>query len=595
MVGAHGRTALAVDREFERLPGPRGAVLNRDAMDEEIAELLLGAGDPQPRPLALHRARIADLTTGLAVERRLVEDEKADLAGLQLLHLGAVLQERQHDALGGLGLVAEELRRADALADAEPHRFGRGLAGAGPGGAGLLALALHGDVEDLRIDADAAGLQSVLRQVEREAVGVVEREGGLAGELLACGKLAGLLIQNGKTALQRLAEARLFEAQGLGDERLGAHQLRVGLPHLAHEGRHEAVHQRILGSEELGVPHGAPHDAAEHVAAALVRRQHAVGDEEGRGAQVIGDDAVGGLAVALGRHPGRMRHRLDERAEEIGVVVRMHALQDRSDALEAHAGVDGRPRQRDPVAGLDLLELHEDEVPELQEPVAVLVGRAGRAALQGLALVDEDLGARAAGTRIAHLPEIVGGRDADDLVVGESGDLLPQRGRVLVVVVDGDEEPVLRQVEFLRDQVPGELDGERLEVVAEREVSQHLEEGVVARRVADIVEVVVLAAGAHAFLRSRGAAVGPLLDAREDVLELHHAGIGEHQRRVVARHERARGQHLVAVLREVLEKGRPDFVDAAHGFHSSGGGRSTRKVLVARAFREGGKRCRGDV
>jgi hypothetical protein len=45
-----------------------------------------------------------------------------------------------------------------------------------------------------------------------------------------------------------------------------------------------------------------------------------------------------------------------------------------------------------------------------------------------------------------------------------------------------------------------------LEIVAEREVAQHLEEGVVARRVADVFQVVVLAAGAHAFLRGHGAA-----------------------------------------------------------------------------------------
>ena len=68
-------------------------------------------------------------------------------------------------------------------------------------------------------------------------------------------------------------------------------------------------------------------------------------------------------------------------------------------------------------------------------------------------------------------------------------------------------QPVLRQAEFLGDQVPGELDRALLEIVAEREIAEHLEEGVVARGVADIVEVVVLAAGAHAFLRRSRRAV----------------------------------------------------------------------------------------
>ena len=81
-------------------------------------------------------------------------------------------------------------------------------------------------------------------------------------------------------------------------------------------------------------------------------------------------------------------------------------------------------------------------------------------------------------------------------------------------MIDGDQELVVRQAEFLGDQVPGQLDRAFLEVVAEREVAEHLEEGVMARGVADIVEVVVLAAGAHAFLRGGGARIGTLLERR---------------------------------------------------------------------------------
>ena len=69
------------------------------------------------------------------------------------------------------------------------------------------------------------------------------------------------------------------------------------------------------------------------------------------------------------------------------------------------------------------------------------------------------------------------------------------------------QKPVAVQPELLGDQVPGKLDGLFLEIVAEREIAEHLEEGVMARGVADIFEVVVLAAGAHAFLRCHRAVV----------------------------------------------------------------------------------------
>ena len=108
-------------------------------------------------------------------------------------------------------------------------------------------------------------------------------------------------------------------------------------------------------------------------------------------------------------------------------------------------------------------------------------------------------------------------------------ELLPDRERFLVLAEHRDREPLLVEAVVLGEQLPREDDRALLEVVAEREVAQHLEEGVVARGVADVVEVVVLAAGAHALLRGRGGVVGARLLAGEHVLELHHAGVGEHR------------------------------------------------------------------
>ncbi len=255
---------------------------------------------------------------------------------------------------------------------------------------------------------------------------------------------------------------------------------------------------------------------------------------------------------------------VDQVTEKIGFEYALDALQDAGHALQPQAGVDRGARQRLALLLRHLLELHEDEVPEFEEAIAVLLRAARRPTPDVLAAVDEDLRARAAGACIAHRPEIVRGRDADDAVVRKAGDLLPVARRLVVVVVDGDEQLVLLEPELLCDQLPGKLDRTLLEVVAEREIAEHLEESEMPRGVADIVEVVMLAAGAHAFLRGGGPLIGPLFDAGEDVLELHHAGIGEHQGRIVARHERRRRHDLVAVLRKEIQKFRPDLVDAAH-------------------------------
>src|SRR5690606_19764227 len=136
---------------------------------------------------------------------------------------------------------------------------------------------------------------------------------------------------------------------------------------------------------------------------------------------------------------------------------------------------------------------HEDEVPELQEPVAVLFRRTGRTAPHMLALIDEDFRAGAARASVAHLPEVVRSWNADNLVIGKAGDLPPKRRRLFVLRIDRHEQAVLGQVETLRHQLPGKLDRLLLEVVAEGEVAEHLEESEMSCRIADIVEVVVLA------------------------------------------------------------------------------------------------------
>ena len=126
--------------------------------------------------------------------------------------------------------------------------------------------------------------------------------------------------------------------------------------------------------------HCAADDAAEHIAAALVRGGDAVSDEERAGADMVGDDAerlVGQILVIV-NDSSRI---LDEFPEEVDVVVRVNALQHSGHTLEAHSGVDVRARELRHGAVFLAVELGEHEVPDFHEAVAVLVGRSRRTAL----------------------------------------------------------------------------------------------------------------------------------------------------------------------------------------------------------------------
>jgi hypothetical protein len=263
---------------------------------------------------------------------------------------------------------------------------------------------------------------------------------------------------------------------------------------------------------------------------------------------------------------------LDERVEDVDLVVAVHVLQDRGQALQAHAGVHaGRGQLLDRAVGLHV-ELHEHVVPDLDVAVAVFIGAAGRAAGDLGAVVEEDFGARAARARVGHHPEVVG-HVAAALVVADAHDALgrqadlfrPDVVGLVVLDVDGGPELLGRQLVDLGEQLEGPGERFALEVVAEAPVAQHLEEGVVARGVAHVLQVVVLAAGAKARLDRGGAHVVALVFAEEHVLELDHARVGEHERRVVARHQRTGGHHRVALGGEEIEKGLADVRDRECG------------------------------
>ena len=294
---------------------------------------------------------------------------------------------------------------------------------------------------------------------------------------------------------------------------------------------------------------GAAHDAPQHVATLGVRREHAVADEERHRAGVLGEDPQRhiGRRRAAGSHAGQFRGFLNEPCHLVDLEDRVDALQQGQHPLEAGAGVDARlGKGHHGAAGL-LLELHEHQIPVLHVALVATVGRAAPRTVL-LTLVEEDLRARTAGPGVTHAPEVVLVEALDALGRHTHG-VPPDLGSLVVAEVHGDPEPLGVEAEALGGQLPRPGDGVGLEVVAEAEVAEHLEEAEVPLGAADLVEVVLLAPGPHALLHRRGALVRGRLGAHEVGLEGHHSGDREQERRVV-RYEAGRGDDRVVALGE---------------------------------------------
>src|SRR5207249_2084886 len=125
--------------------------------------------------------------------------------------------------------------------------------------------------------------------------------------------------------------------------------------------------------------------------------------------------------------------------------------------------------------------------------------------------------------------------------------------------------------------LPGERDRVLLEVVAEGKVAEHLEKGVVARRVADLFQVVVLAAGSDALLARDRAAKVATFQPLKHPLELHHPRVGEEQGRIVGRYEGGTRDRGVSLGREEVSELAADL-GCLHGREYSAALRATERM-----------------
>ena len=157
-----------------------------------------------------------------------------------------------------------------------------------------------------------------------------------------------------------------------------------------------------------------------------------------------------------------------------------------------------------------------------------VIWEAVRAARKICTAVEMDLGAWTTWTCLSHAPE-VGIVPLVDVAptcesIGRNTDLLqPNIGRLLIVAVHRNGEAISWDPSLDGEELPGPKDRVALEVVTERPGAEHLEEGVVSWRSADLFKVVVLPGHTEAALVVDGAAIRAGLSTTEEFFELHHA------------------------------------------------------------------------
>ncbi len=175
VVATDGVAALDVDGGGGLLAGLDRALDDPGVVAMEAGEPVGGVVDHGGAGVGADDAGVAHLAAALGVERRAVEEDRhlVAFAGDDGEHGGLGLHLLAADELGG-AVVVEDLLEARAVG-VDVALLAR-LLGAG-------ALLLHQLVEGGEVDADPALGRHLLGDLDREAEGVVELEGDVAGHL----------------------------------------------------------------------------------------------------------------------------------------------------------------------------------------------------------------------------------------------------------------------------------------------------------------------------------------------------------------------------------------------------------------------------
>ena len=248
---------------------------------------------------------VADLAAALGIERRAVEEDLEQrlprwrLLAIDVLEVvgDSTREDGDDPGIGDAVGVSEELRRP-MLGAQRPPRFRGLLRGGRPELRGLLGakpLLGHLPLKTLLVNPNPPLPGDLDGDLDRKAERVVQPERHIARD--RCGAFGELCFEQ-RHALAQCAEEGLLLVHGdLLDTVDPRDQLRVGTAHRLYDGVDEIRHDEALAPELVRPEHSSADEAPQHISAAFVRWEDAVGDEERESPRVVADDAQARLGT----------------------------------------------------------------------------------------------------------------------------------------------------------------------------------------------------------------------------------------------------------------------------------------------------------
>ena len=219
MVAANELTATSVNGCGDRVTNGDGALLYHANVGLKSAVAMLGVSDVNIETRSCQLAGVTNLTAHLCIERRTVKynlNLGACSSGLNLL---SVLNKGNNaNARELVVVVAVKDGLIEAVRECNPDALSITPGIAVSRCTSTLALLCHCSVKGVHVNNVTCICSNLTSKVNRESVGIVQKEGNLTRKLCAVLKLLKLCSELGLACVKRSAKALLFCSQNAVDK-----------------------------------------------------------------------------------------------------------------------------------------------------------------------------------------------------------------------------------------------------------------------------------------------------------------------------------------------------------------------------------------
>ena len=227
---------------------------------------------------------IANLTTGFRIEWGLIQYDNGFLTDTDRINRFTIHKQRGHFTVQFQMVVAFKFRGAihanhRVIVRTETAGFTR-----------TTTLLFHGGFKTGFIHFDIALTANVSRQINRETVGIVQTECCFAVQRIA-GQFRQFFVQQRQATLERTGKLLFFGFQYLLNLSLLTLQFFARRSHDVNQWTHQFVEEGFFRAQHVAMTYRTTNDTTQDIATVFVRRNHAVGNLERTGTNVIRNHA----------------------------------------------------------------------------------------------------------------------------------------------------------------------------------------------------------------------------------------------------------------------------------------------------------------